>query len=146
MSHIDEFWKKIPMEALTKEQWESLCDGCAKCCLNKLEDEETGELWYTNVVCNLLDLETCSCSDYPNRSIRVPECVTLTPENSRELYWMPSTCAYRLLAEGKELPEWHPLVSGDPLSILRAGQTVCGRVIHEKDADDLENHLITWIS
>ena len=134
------------MEALTKEQWESLCDGCAKCCLNKLEDEETGELWYTNVVCNLLDLETCSCSDYPNRSIRVPECVTLTPENSRELYWMPSTCAYRLLAEGKELPEWHPLVSGDPLSILRAGQTVCGRVIHEKDADDLENHLITWIS
>ena len=146
MPQIDEFWKKSPMEEWTREQWESLCDGCAKCCLNKLEDEETGELWYTNVVCDLLDLDTCSCSDYPNRSVRVPECITLTPENSRELYWMPSTCAYRLLAEGKDLPEWHPLVSGDPLSIIRAGQTVCGRVIHEKDADDLENHLITWIN
>ena len=134
MPQIDEFWKKSPMEEWTREQWESLCDGCAKCCLNKLEDEETGELWYTNVVCDLLDLDTCSCSDYPNRSVRVPECITLTPENSRELYWMPSTCAYRLLAEGKDLPEWHPLVSGDPLSIIRAGQTVCGRVIHEKES------------
>jgi uncharacterized protein len=145
MSHPP-FWKSKPLASLSRAEWESLCDGCAKCCLNKLEDADTGQIHYTNVVCNLLDLDSCRCSDYANRSIRVPECVTLTAHNAGRLKWMPATCAYRLLAEGKELPAWHPLISGNPLSMLRAGQRVCGRVIHEKDADRLESHLITWVS
>jgi len=144
MSKTTPFWENKTLEEFSSAEWESLCDGCAKCCLNKLEDKSTGELWYTNVVCNLLDLDSCSCSDYPNRSVRVPDCVTLTPKNSKELYWMPNTCAYRLLAEGKPLPEWHPLISGDPDSVLRSKHTIRGRVIHEKDADDLENHLVSW--
>jgi uncharacterized cysteine cluster protein YcgN (CxxCxxCC family) len=139
------FWQQKGLEALSPEEWESLCDGCAKCCMNKLEDPQSGEIHYTNVVCNLLDLQTCQCADYPNRSIRVPECVTLTPQHARELNWMPATCAYRLLASGKDLPTWHPLVTGNRLSMLRAGQHICGRVIHEKDAGQLEHHLITWV-
>jgi uncharacterized cysteine cluster protein YcgN (CxxCxxCC family) len=140
-----EFWNQTPLEALSHEQWEMLCDGCAKCCMNKLEDMDTGEIQYTNVVCDLLDLDSCQCSDYPNRSTLVPECVTLTPVNTPTLHWMPQSCAYRLRAEGKPLPHWHPLISGNPLSLVRAGQSICGRVIHEKDADDLEHHLITWV-
>ncbi len=145
MSQPLPFWEDKSLEELNREEWESLCDGCGKCCLNKLEDNDSGELHYTNVACNLLDLASCGCSDYPNRSTRVPECVTLTPENSRELHWMPATCAYRLLATGKPLPQWHPLISGNALAMHRAGQSVCGRVIHEKDADSLEYHLITWV-
>ncbi len=139
------FWQTKPLDQLSREEWESLCDGCAKCCMNKLEDEETGELHYTNVVCDLLDLDQLSCSDYPNRSSRVPTCVTLTPDNIHELSWMPQTCAYRLLAEGKDLPHWHPLVSGNPLGLVRSGLSLHGRIIHEADADDLEMHLITWV-
>ncbi|MBF0254974.1 MAG: YcgN family cysteine cluster protein [Gammaproteobacteria bacterium] len=140
------FWQRKTLEELSREEWESLCDGCGKCCLNKLEDLDSGALHYTNVACNLLDLNSCRCSDYPNRSVRVPECVTLTPQNSRELNWMPATCAYRLLAAGKDLPAWHPLRSGDQTAMQRAGQCICGRVIHEKHADKLEYHLITWVS
>lgn len=140
-----EFWNQTPLNELTPEQWEMLCDGCAKCCMNKLEDIDTGEIQYTNVVCDLLDLESCRCADYPNRSIRIPECVTLTPVNAPTLKWMPLTCAYRLRAEGKPLPDWHPLISGNPFSLVRAGQSICGRVIHEKDADNLEHHLIDWV-
>jgi uncharacterized cysteine cluster protein YcgN (CxxCxxCC family) len=139
------FWQRKALEDLSREEWESLCDGCGKCCLNKLEDLSSGEIHYTNVACNLLDLKSCQCSDYPNRSVQVPECVTLTPQNSRELHWMPATCAYRLLAAGKNLPSWHPLLSGDHHAMQRAGQSVCGRVIHERDADNLEHHLITWV-
>lgn len=146
MTEINPFWKSKSLEELSPEEWESLCDGCAKCCMNKLEDVDSGEIHYTNVVCNLLDLNSCQCSDYPHRSIRVPECVTLTPQNSGELHWMPATCAYRLLAEGGELPDWHPLVSGNELSMIRSGQRICGRVIHERDADNLDHHLITWVS
>lgn len=140
------FWKSKPLADLSRDEWESLCDGCAKCCLNKLEDALTGRIHYTNVVCDLLDLSNCRCSDYANRSVKVPECVSLNARNAGTLKWMPATCAYRLLAEGKDLPHWHPLVSGNPLSMLRAGQRVCGRVIHERDADRLESHLITWVS
>lgn len=107
--------------------------------LNKLEDTTTGELWYTNVACDLLDLENCRCGDCPNRSTLVPDCVILTPANSKELYWMPNTCAYRL-------PDWHPLIVGDPQAMLRFNHTIRSRVVHEKNADDLENHLITWFS
>jgi uncharacterized cysteine cluster protein YcgN (CxxCxxCC family) len=139
------FWQRKTLDQLSREEWESLCDGCAKCCLNKLQDEDSDEVHYTNVVCDLLDLEQFRCSDYPNRSSRVPTCVTLTPDNIQELSWMPQSCAYRLLAEGKDLPLWHPLVSGDPLSLVRSGQSLHGRVLHEREADDLEMHLITWV-
>ena len=144
MSMTPRFWEHKTLEELTPREWEALCDGCAKCCLNKLEDEATGQIWYTNVACDLLDLDTCRCGDYPNRSRRVPDCVVLTPRKSRELKWMPETCAYRLLAEGRPLPDWHPLVSGDPRSLIHSHHRICGRVIHEREAGDLEHHLITW--
>ena len=131
---------------MTREQWESLCDGCAKCCLQKLEDVDTREIFYTNVACHLLDLDTCRCTDYPNRSRRVPTCVTLTLRDLEDPYWLPATCAYRLLAEGGTLPGWHPLVSGDAASVIMHGHSVGGRVISETEADDLEHHLIDWVT
>lgn len=139
------FWQTTSLEHLSPEAWESLCDGCAKCCLQKLEDDETREIYYTNIVCDLLDLTTCRCSDYPHRSSRVPDCVTLKPEHLLDPYWLPPTCAYRLLAEGKDLPPWHPLVTGDPRSVEAAGHSVRGRVVPESEADDWEHHLIDWI-
>ncbi|MBU0501562.1 MAG: YcgN family cysteine cluster protein [Gammaproteobacteria bacterium] len=145
MQQIDDFWNRKRLDEMTRKEWESLCDGCAKCCLYKLEDQDTREVWFTNVVCDLLDLESCRCNDYENRSVRMPNCVTLTPEKSRELYWMPRTCAYRLLSEGKPLPHWHPLISGDPMTLTRSGNSIRGKVIPHCKADDLENHLITWI-
>lgn len=141
----EEFWRRKPLSEMTPEEWESLCDGCAKCCLYKLEDMDTGEVYFTNVHCRLLDTRTGRCTDYPNRSRRVSDCVTITPEVLRRPYWLPSTCAYRLVAEGRDLPDWHPLRSGDPASVVRAGQSICGRTVCEDDADDLEQHLITWI-
>lgn len=136
------FWREKRLEEMNPAEWESLCDGCGKCCLNKLEDIDTGELAYTNVACRLLDLGTCRCTRYPERSRLVPDCVTLTPDNIAGLRWMPSTCAYRLLAEGKELPYWHPLVSGDPDSVHRAGISVRGRAISERRAGPLEHHIL----
>lgn len=130
---------------MTQAQWESLCDGCAKCCLQKIEDEDTREIYYTNIACDLLEPETCRCTHYAERSRRMPTCVTLTPEHLKDPYWLPPTCAYRLLAEGKDLPAWHPLISGDPRSVERAGQTVSGRTVPESEADDWEFHLIDWI-
>jgi uncharacterized cysteine cluster protein YcgN (CxxCxxCC family) len=139
------FWRRQPLDQMTPDQWESLCDGCAKCCLYRLEDEATREIHFTNVYCRLLDAETARCTDYQNRSARVPDCVTITPAVLRDPYWLPKTCAYRLLAEGRDLPAWHPLVSGDPASVLRAGQCACRRSICEDEADALENHLVDWI-
>lgn len=139
------FWKRKALDEMTGEEWESLCDGCAKCCLYRLEDEDTRQIYYTNVHCRLLDLDTARCTDYPNRSLRVPDCVTITPEVLRDPYWLPTSCAYRRLAEGRDLPAWHPLVSGDPASVERAGQRICGRAICEDEADSLENHLVDWI-
>lgn len=140
------FWRRKSLSELSRSEWESLCDGCAKCCLNRLEDEETREIWFTNVHCRLLDTDSCRCTDYAQRSVRVPDCVTLTPADLEDPYWLPQTCAYRLLAEGKDLPEWHPLVSGDPESVVRAGHGICGRTVCEDDADDLEQHIVTWLS
>lgn len=129
---------------MSPEEWESLCDGCGKCCLHKLEDEEDGRYFFTNVACRLLDLGSCHCKDYENRRRHVPDCVRLTPDAVGNLGWLPSTCAYRLLAEDKPLPWWHPLVSGDPATVHQAGISVRGRAIPENRAGPLNHHLVTW--
>lgn len=142
MSAPRPFWKSKPLDAMTPEEWESLCDGCGRCCLHKLEDEDSGAIAITNVVCRLMDLGTCQCTRYADRARLVPDCVILTPARVHELYWMPETCAYRLLAEGKDLAWWHPLVSGDPATVDAAGISVRGQVVSERDAGDLEDHVI----
>ncbi len=141
------FWKTKTLEAMSRAEWESLCDGCARCCLSKLEDEDTGEIVFTGVACDLLDGEACRCTDYPNRSTRVPDCVTLTPHEVRTLNWLPPTCAYRLVAEGEDLYWWHPLVSGDPETVHLAGVSVRGRITaFESDVrlEDYELHVVDW--
>ncbi len=140
-----DFWRHKTLSELSREEWESLCDGCAKCCLHRLEDADTREIHFTNVHCRLLDPHTGRCRDYANRSRRVSDCVTLTPAVLEDPYWLPATCAYRLLAEGKPLPEWHPLVSGDPTTVFTSGNAISGRTICEDEADDLLHHLIDWI-
>jgi uncharacterized protein len=122
------FWKVKSLAEMSVGEWESLCDGCGKCCLSKIEDEETAEIFYTSVACRLFDEGTCRCSDYPNRSVQVPDCVTLTAANIPELHWMPKTCAYRLVAEGKDLFDWHHLVCGDPDAVHRAHVSVRGKI------------------
>lgn len=140
------YWQTKALDALSRAEWEALCDGCGKCCLYKLEDADTAEIYYTNVHCRLLDPERCRCRDYDNRAALVSDCVTITPEVLKNPYWLPSTCAYRRLAEGRDLPRWHPLLTGDPDSARRAGHGVCGRTVSEDDIDDdLENHLIGWV-
>ncbi|MCT8330428.1 YcgN family cysteine cluster protein [Albidovulum sediminis] len=138
------FWTR-PLSTLNAEEWEALCDGCGKCCLNKLEDADTGEVFFTRVACRLLDDQTCRCSQYENRKTFVPECVVLTPGTLKDIaYWMPSTCAYRLLAEGKPLPDWHPLLTGDPDSVHAAGMSVRGWTVPEFEVpeEDWEDHII----
>ncbi len=138
------FWRRKTLAEMTRSEWESLCDGCAKCCLDKLEDEDTGEIHYTNVACRLLDLGTCRCTDYANRKRFVPDCVVLTARTVARLKWLPSTCAYRLISEGKDLEWWHPLVSGDPETVHRAGVSVRGRAVPEAVAGELEDHVVRW--
>ncbi len=143
---IRPFWKSKTLAEMTSAEWESLCDGCGKCCLLKLEDADTGEFFHTDVACHLLDRADCRCGDYPNRAQRVPDCVVLTPDNVTTLGFMPSTCAYRLLAEGRDLFDWHPLVSGDRESVHRAGASVRGRAVCETGVADaaLEDHIVDW--
>ena len=136
------FWETVPLRAMTREQWESLCDGCGKCCIHKLEDEETGELLPTNVSCRLLNRETGLCSDYRNRKAHVPECVRLTPQKLETLDWLPSSCAYLRIYRGQGLPDWHHLVSGDREAVHRAGASVRGWTISEDDAGPLEYHIV----
>ena len=136
------FWRQKTLREMNRAEWESLCDGCGKCCVHKLEDEETGELLPTNVACRLLDRATGRCADYRNRKAHVPECVRLTPEKILTLDWLPSTCAYLLLAQGQDIPDWHPLKTGDRESVARAGHSVRGWTISEDDAGELEHHLI----
>jgi len=140
------FWKRKTLEEMNRQEWESLCDGCAKCCLVKLEDEDTLKIEFTDAACKLLDLGTCRCTDYKNRTKRVPDCVHLTPKVINNVNWMPPSCAYRLIAEGKDLHWWHPLVSGDPETVVRAGMSVKGRVISEEkiDFDDICDHIVKW--
>ncbi|WP_371168246.1 YcgN family cysteine cluster protein [Aliiroseovarius sp. 2305UL8-7] len=138
------FWER-PLDDLTPKEWEALCDGCGKCCLNKLEDDETGEVVFTRVACRLLDGDTCRCSQYDIRLQFVPECIVLTPENIGETaYFMPASCAYRLRHEGKPLEDWHPLVSGDPDSVHKAERSVQGWTVPEFEVpeDEWEDHLI----
>lgn len=125
------FWVDTPLEAMTSAQWESLCDGCGKCCLIRLEDEDTGDIHTTDVACRLFDGASCRCRDYAARQVHVPDCVRLTPQNVRELGWLPRTCAYRLVAEGRPLMDWHPLVSGDRDSVHAAGMSVRGATTPE---------------
>jgi uncharacterized cysteine cluster protein YcgN (CxxCxxCC family) len=136
------FWETKTLRQMNRAEWEALCDGCGKCCIHKLEDEETGELFPTNVACRLLDRRSGRCSDYKHRKALVPECVRLTPEKLDGIDWLPSTCAYLLLHQGKPLPEWHPLVTGDPESVHTAGISVRGWTVSEDDAGDLEHHLV----
>ncbi|MEJ1297942.1 MAG: YcgN family cysteine cluster protein [Candidatus Sedimenticola sp. (ex Thyasira tokunagai)] len=139
------FWKRKSLSELDSSEWERLCDGCAKCCLHRFEDVDTQEIHFTNVCCRYLDQQSCRCTDYPNRSVNVPDCVSVTLEVLDDPYWLPESCAYRLLAEGKPLAEWHPLVSGNPESVLISDHSVGGLVISELEADDLEHHMIDWI-
>jgi uncharacterized cysteine cluster protein YcgN (CxxCxxCC family) len=136
------FWKTKPLEAMSRREWESLCDGCGKCCMAKLEDEDTGEIYWTTVACRLFDAGVCRCSDYKHRLKRVHDCVKLTPENVRTISWLPSTCGYRLVAEGKDLFPWHPLISGRPESVREAGISMHGRVTaSETEMDDPQDYF-----
>lgn len=141
------FWKTIPLSELNNSQWEQLCDGCGKCCLNKLEDEDTGEIHWTNVACQLLDCNSCKCSNYENRQSIMADCIQLTPENVPTIPWLPQTCAYRLVHEGKDLPSWHHLISGDRNAVHTSGNSVKNQTISEKDVsvEELEFHIINKI-
>ena len=151
------FWKTKPLNEMTPEEWESLCDGCARCCLIKFQDEDTGHLYHTNVVCEYLEIHHCRCTRYADRSVLVPTCLTLTPQMIGLLSWMPDTCAYRLLAEGnptrkggsgtqksRDLPLWHHLVCGDKNAVHKAGISVRGKVVSGKDVDedDLPDYVV----
>lgn len=135
------FWEDTPLDKLDRGQWEALCDGCGKCCLHKLEDEETGELFATNVACRLLDRRSGQCSNYRHRHAYVSECVRLSMRNVDAIEWLPSTCAYRLRLNNEPLPEWHYLNSGDRDAVHRAGESVRGWTISEDDAGELEYHM-----
>lgn len=147
MAYYRAFWETKTLEEMSSSEWESLCDGCGKCCLHKLEDDETGDIYYTNVACQLLDTDKGCCTDYPNRLSRVPGCTVLTLKNLDEFDWLPLTCSYRLIRHRLPLPEWHPLISGDPESVVEAGHSVAGRSISETevDEDDWEEHIIRWV-
>ena len=136
------FWETKNLGQMKQTEWEAVCDGCGRCCLHKLEDADTGAVQPTNVACKLLDLETARCTDYKHRRIRVPDCLRLTSRNMADFPWLPSTCAYRLLARGESLPDWHYLVSGDREAVQRAGESIRGWTISEIDAGDLEHHCV----
>ena len=140
-----EFWKTTPLERMTQPEWEALCDGCGKCCMNKLEDEDSGEVVMTRIACRLFDDTTCKCGQYPIRHQFVPECISLSPKNlDSHLYWMPETCAYKLLRQGKPLYDWHPLISGDPQSVHDARVSMQSRTLPEFEISegDWEDHII----
>jgi uncharacterized protein len=145
-SDIPHYWELKTLEELTHEEWEGLCDGCGRCCLHKLEDADSGDVFYTNVACRLLNLDTGLCSDYTNRAKAVTDCFPLTPAIVRDVNWLPATCAYRLVAEGKPLPWWHPLVSGDPSTVRQMGISICGKAVSEEEVDlnELEDMVVDW--
>ncbi len=138
------FWREKPLGAMTRAEWESLCDGCGRCCLHKLRDDDTDAIAFTNIACRLLDAQACRCKDYANRRKRVPDCVRLTPTRVAAIDWLPPTCAYRLVAEGRDLAWWHPLVSGRAESVHEAGISVRGRTVSEREAGDFQDHVVAW--
>ncbi|MBS0961028.1 MULTISPECIES: YcgN family cysteine cluster protein [Acetobacter] len=140
------FWESKTLAEMNSDEWESLCDGCGRCCLHKLRDEETNSVYYTSVACRLLDVKTCACTDYTKRHRKVPDCITLTPEMIPTLDWLPPDCAYRRLSEGRSLPEWHPLRSGNRDTVIESGASAAGRCISERRARDLEDYLVEWPS
>ena len=143
---LPRFWEQKSLAELNPQEWESLCDGCAKCCLHKLEDEDSGEVFYTKVVCRYMD-EQCRCTEYQQRNVLVPNCVWLKPEDVAEFHWLPQTCAYRLVAEGKPLPDWHHLISGDTNTVHEVGVSIKGRALSEDyvHPDGFEEHIIHWV-
>ncbi|MFT4518547.1 MAG: putative cysteine cluster protein YcgN (CxxCxxCC family) [Halioglobus sp.] len=144
---VTDWWHEKKLEDLNPVEWEALCDGCAKCCLHKLEDEDSGEIHYTKVRCRYLDEQSCSCSDYKNRSVLVPNCIDLKGADVAGLNWLPNTCAYRLRARGEQLPNWHPLVSGDPESVHEATVSIRGRAVSEEyvHPDGYDEHIVHWV-
>ena len=141
MGPVNRFWER-PLATLTRDEWEALCDGCGKCCLHKLEDEDTGAIYTTNVACKLLDLRAARCMDYGNRRAQVPDCVRLDRDVVASVPWLPATCAYRLRGQGEPLPEWHYLVCGDRDAVHRAGISVVGKAISETVAGPIEHHIV----
>ena len=139
-----DFWKHKKLTEMSLEEWEALCDGCSICCLYKIEDEISGKVRLTNVVCRFLDLDTCTCQLYDSRISAMPTCIKLTPSKVKNLDWLPDTCAYRLIMEGKPLPSWHPLVSGDRNSVHKAGVSIKGKVVSETsiNMEHLEDYII----
>lgn len=144
---MSDWWHDKSLAELSPREWEALCDGCAKCCLHKLEDEDDGEVFYTRVRCRYLDEKSCRCSDYTNRSVMVPNCIRLEPGTVGKLDWLPDTCAYRLRARGELLADWHPLVSGDSESVHRAGVSIRGRAISDEyvHPDGFDEHIVHWV-
>ncbi|WP_299494359.1 YcgN family cysteine cluster protein [uncultured Shewanella sp.] len=138
------FWKTTPLTEMSQAQWESLCDGCGKCCLNKIIDDETDTLYYTNVACELLEHQHGGCLDYESRFKKVPGCTKVSMDNIAELTWLPNSCAYRRLYLGRDLPSWHPLITGSKVAMEQAGIGVNGRVIDEKQVEYLEDHIVLW--
>ena len=132
----DQFWKRKSLSEMSAAEWESLCDGCGLCCMLKVQDEDTGDLFYTDVACRLFDIDTCRCTDYANRAKKVADCLVLTPDEKEAYEWLPDSCAYRRLANGQELPGWHPLVTGRPESVHEAGVSMQGKAISENEADE----------
>jgi uncharacterized cysteine cluster protein YcgN (CxxCxxCC family) len=143
-----QFWQHKTLDELSEAEWEALCDGCGRCCLVKIEDQDSGKLFYTNVVCQYFDNASCRCSRYRERSKLVPDCIKVTPEVARQESWLPHSCAYRLLAEGKPLPDWHPLISRDADSVHRNRISVRGRVVSERfvHPEELVEHLVNWFN
>ena len=144
---MSEWWNTKTLAELTQLEWESLCDGCAKCCLHKLEDEDSGDIFYTKVRCQYLDEEQCRCTDYANRSTLVPNCIQLNRDNVANLNWLPSSCAYRLRANNQPLEQWHPLVSGSKTTVHEAGISIRGRAISDEyvHPDGFDEHIISWV-
>ena len=140
------FWEEKSLDQMSNAEWEALCDGCGRCCLIKLEDDDTGEIMTSDVRCQLLDPQSCRCNDYQNRQKIVPDCIKLSPQNVTEIEWVPTSCAYRRIAEGRGLAWWHPLISGDPQTVIAAGVSVRGRTVAENDVDkdDWLRHAVDW--
>ena len=135
------FWRTRALDQLSEDEWESLCDGCGKCCLHKIEDEDTSELLYTRVACRLLDIARCRCTDYGQRFVQVPDCLAIR-QHLDKVHWLPETCAYRLRADGEPLPDWHYLICGDRDAVHLAGVSVIGKVVSETEAGPLEHHIV----